>query len=239
MTPRLKVVATSLALAVLGSSAACTEAGPQTCSQRVGASRQSLAKAPRNGAQYGGMAIDAGGVSEGAGAPKSAASSGYGLIRIYVVLASPGAGLTEAQRSALTGTLNEIKGTGVLQAFLRFYYQDALTSKSNASETASKIRADIDSAKGSVQPFIDIIPFIQAGFLGPWGEWWGGDLEGSDFGSDPALRTLKTSVVDSLKSAFPSTFIQLRYPRDIATYYEGDPQIAFHDDSVRSQACPR
>jgi hypothetical protein len=79
---------------------------------------------------------------------------------------------------------------------------------------------------------LDVVPFIQAGFLGPWGEWWDGDLEGADPGTDQQLRTLKTGVVDALKSAFPSTFIQMRYPRDIATYYPDDPQISFHDDSV-------
>ena len=231
MTLRWPALAAGLALALMGASG-CTEARPQTCAQGLGESRQPLAKAPRNGAQYGGMAIDAGGISDGSGAPKAAADSGYGLLRIYVVLSAPGAGMTDAQRSALTSTLSEIKNTGVLQAFVRFYYQDALTSKANAADTAGKIRSDIESAKATLLPFVDIMPFIQAGFLGPWGEWWGGDLEGSDFGSDQALRTLKTSVVDSLKSAFPNTFIQLRYPRDIATYYEGDSQIAFHNDSV-------
>jgi hypothetical protein len=190
-----------------------------------------LAKAPRNGAQLGGMTIDAGGIAEGSGAPSAAADAGQGLIRIYVLLSAPGAGLSGAQKSALSGVLGDLRGKGV-QAFLRFYYENALTSKANAADTVSQINADIASAKPIVTPYLDIIPFLQAGFLGPWGEWWGGDLEGSDFGSDPELRTLKTGVVGGLKSAFPNTFIQLRYPRDIATYYENDPQIAFHDDSV-------
>ncbi len=191
-----------------------------------------LTKAPRNGAQMGGMLLDANGVSEGAGAPGAAADGGYGLIRIYVVLDYPGAGLSGSLSSALSSTLAEVQSTGVLQAFLRFYYADGVTSKSNAASTVSAIASDIAQAKGVVSGYVGVIPFIQAGFLGPWGEWWGGDLEGGDFGSDSDLSTLKTGVVDALKQAFPHTFIHLRMPRDIATYYPDDPQIAFHDDSV-------
>jgi hypothetical protein len=220
------------ALLVALAAAGCTNARVQTCSEPTQASQSPLLKAPRNGAQLGGMTIDAGGVSEGGGAPAAAAGSGYGVLRIYVLLSTPGAGLTDAQKSALSATLGEVKSSGTLQAFLRFYYAKPLTAKANAADTVSKISADIAAAKPIVSQYLDIIPFLQAGFLGPWGEWWGGDLEGADFGSDQDLRALKTGVVGALKSAFPSTFIQLRYPRDIATYYADDPQIAFHDDSV-------
>jgi Domain of unknown function (DUF4874) len=178
------------------------------------------------------MTIDSGGVSEGGGAPASAAKAGYGLLRIYVLLSAPGAGLSDAQKASLGSTLDDIKGGGVLQAFVRFYYETPVTSKANASQTVAKIASDIASAKPIVTPRLDVIPFIQAGFLGPWGEWWSGDLEGADLGKDQQLRTLKTGVVDALKSAFPSTFIQLRYPRDIANYYPDDPQVSWHDDSV-------
>lgn len=216
---------------LLADAAGCANA-QQMCAEPAKQTQSPLARAPRNGAQYGGMTIDSGGVSEGAGAPKAAADSGHGVIRIYVILSAPGAGLSVTQRSALAGTLGEIRSTGVLQALLRFYYQSPLTSKANAADSVNKIKADIASAKPTVAEYVDVIPFIQAGFLGPWGEWWGGDLEGGDFGTDQDLRVLKTGTVNALKAAFPSTFIQLRYPRDIATYYADDPQIAFHDDSV-------
>lgn len=226
-------LATGAALLVwpLATAAGCADNSPATCRESTQKLQSLLVKAPRNGAQLGGMTIDAGGIAEGGGAPAAAADAGQGLIRIYVLLSAPGAGLSGAQKSALSGVLGDLQSKGV-QAFLRFYYENALTSKANAADTVSKINADIASAKPIVSQYLDIIPFLQAGFLGPWGEWWSGDLEGSDFGSDQDLRTLKTGVVNGLKSAFPNTFIQLRYPRDIATYYEGDPQIAFHDDSV-------
>ncbi|HVY26427.1 MAG TPA: DUF4874 domain-containing protein [Polyangiaceae bacterium] len=215
----------------LATAAGCANGSPATCRESAHQLQSLLAKAPRNGAQLGGMTIDSGGIAEGGGAPAAAADAGQGLIRIYVLLSAPGAGLSGAQKSALSGVLSDLQSKGV-QAFLRFYYENALTSKANAADSVSKITADIASAKPIVSQYLAIIPFLQAGFLGPWGEWWSGDLEGSDFGSDQELRTLKTGVVNGLKSAFPNTFIQLRYPRDIATYYEGDPQIAFHDDSV-------
>lgn len=221
----------ALLLWPLATAAGCSNDSPSACRESVHQLQSLLAKAPRNGAQLGGMTIDSGGIAEGSGAAAAAADAGQGLIRIYVLLSAPGAGLSGAQKSALSGVLGDLQSKGV-QAFLRFYYENALTSKANAADTVSKINTDIASAKPIVTQYLDIIPFLQAGFLGPWGEWWSGDLEGSDFGSDQELRTLKTGVVNGLKSAFPNTFIQLRYPRDIATYYEGDPQIAFHDDSV-------
>jgi hypothetical protein len=202
-----------------------------TCKETSGLLQSSLSMAPRNGAQLGGMTIDAGGVSQGSGAPAAAGDAGYGLLRIYVILSAPGAGLSGEQSSALAGALDDARGRGV-QAFVRAYYQTPLASKANAAQTVASIHTDIAALKSVLTPRLDAIPFIQAGFLGPWGEWWDGDLEGADFGTDQQLRTLKTGVVDALRSAFPQTFIQLRYPRDIATYYPDDPQIAFHDDSV-------
>ncbi len=211
-------------------SVACSKQPQKAC--QPGQTEDPLSEAPRNGAQMGGMTITSSGVSGGAGAPQAAADGGFGLLRLYVILDYPGSGLSSAQREALDSTLDAIASTGVLQAFLRFYYEDPITSKSDAGATVAAIASDIDDAADIISAHLDIIPFLQAGFLGPWGEWWSGDLEGGDFGTDQELRTLKTGVVDKLKSTFPSTFIQLRYPRDIATYYPDDPQIAFHDDSV-------
>lgn len=187
---------------LLADAAGCANA-QQMCAEPAKQTQSPLARAPRNGAQYGGMTIDPGGVSEGAGAPKAAADSGHGVIRIYVILSAPGAGLSVTQRSALAGTLGEIRSTGVLQALLRFYYQSPLTSKANAADSVNKIKADIASAKPTVAEYVDVIPFIQAGFLGPWGEWWGGDLEGGDFGTDQDLRVLKTGTVNALKPPTP------------------------------------
>jgi hypothetical protein len=211
-------------------SVACSKQPQKAC--QPGKTEEPLSEAPRNGAQMGGMTITSSGVTGGAGAPQAAADGGYGLLRLYVILDHPGSGLSSAQREGLDSTLDAITATGVLQAFLRFYYATPITSKSDASATVAAIASDIDDAADVVNDHIAHIPFIQAGFLGPWGEWWSGDLEGADFGTDQELRTLKTGVVDKLKSTFPATFIQLRYPRDIATYYADDPQIAFHDDSV-------
>jgi hypothetical protein len=213
-------------------SVACSRPAAEACFEPVGQAQSPLGKAPRNGAQYGGTTVDASGVSEGQGAPGAAADQGYGLLRIYVLLQAPGAGLTEAQKSGLADVLDDVRDTGALQAFVRAYYESPVTSKADAAGTKAKIASDIAALEPILSSRLDIIPFIQAGFLGPWGEWWDGDLEGADPGTDQQLRTLKTGVVDALKSAFPTTFIQMRYPRDIATYYPDDPQISFHDDSV-------
>lgn len=187
---------------------------------------------PRNGSQPGGMKINASGnVVEGAGKIEAAAKNGHGIVRVYVVLDHPGQGVSPGLSAALEGILRSARGVGV-RVFPRFYYESPVTSKQDAAATAQKIASDIKAAAPIVNRFTDVIPFVQAGFLGPWGEWWGGDLEGADLGDDAALRALKTGVVDAWKQAVPGLPVQMRYPRDIATYYPDDARVAFHDDAV-------
>ncbi|RKO95676.1 hypothetical protein CAUPRSCDRAFT_12623 [Caulochytrium protostelioides] len=76
---------------------------------------------------------------------------------------------------------------------------------------------------------------IQAGFLGAqWGEWWGGrHAPDSDHGRDARVKEAKMLVVQSLlNTGIP---VSLRYPRDIANFFQNIPLIGWHNDAVLAQ----
>jgi len=229
------IVARSLCMLSLGAAcvAGCSSAAHLPNEDVV--ESQGLTVAARNGAQPGGIELDANGnYVAGDDRVNYTLNNGYGIIRVYAVLGNPGDGASSGLQARLGQIFQAIRdgGRGSVKVFVRFYYATPLTWKSGSADSASRIRRDIGSVQGLINGYRDVIPFLQAGFLGPWGEWWGGDLEGSDYGTDSDLRTLKTGVVDALKAAFPGMPIQMRYPRDIATYYANDAQIAFHDDAI-------
>lgn len=227
---RTSCVLSMIAFGIAGcSSAASTE--PSTGES----ASEALTVVARNGAQPGGIQLDKdGNYTAGSDRVSYTLNNGYGIIRVYAVLGNPGDGASSGLSARLAQIFQAIRdgGQGSVKVFVRFYYETPITWKSGSSDTAARIRRDIASVQGLINDYRDVIPFMQAGFLGPWGEWWGGDLEGSDYGTDNDLRTLKTGVVDAMKAAFPGLPIQMRYPRDIATYYANDSQIAFHDDAV-------
>lgn len=66
------------------------------------------------------------------------------------------------------------------------------------------------------------IGFIQAGFLGFWGEWhtW---PNSNWFASD----VFQQEVMDAFVESFPDTFVQLRYP----TSFSAEKNLGYHDDS--------
>lgn len=73
----------------------------------------------------------------------------------------------------------------------------------------------------------DVIAFVQAGFVGAWGEWH----TSSNGLTEPAART---RIKDALLAAVPaSRFVQFRYPPYIIEWKEApgnDARIGFHND---------
>ena len=109
----------------------------------------------------------------------------------------------------LDAGLTAVRAAGT-KVFLRAYYIDG-------AQTADPATSRIVSHIGQLQPLLadhaDVIAFVQAGFLGPWGE----------FHSTAATSNGEwTQVIDALFSALPSTrMMQFRTPSYKNTYFGG------------------
>ncbi len=78
----------------------------------------------------------------------------------------------------------------------------------------------------------DIIAFIEAGFIGQWGEWHHSNngLTRDDFGciteatyKQQSPWSSQKQVVQALLNAVPDRFVNLRYSRDKRAMYDGNP----------------
>ncbi|EGF92709.1 hypothetical protein ABI_11460 [Asticcacaulis biprosthecium C19] len=98
----------------------------------------------------------------------------------------------------------------------------------------SRILSHLSQLKPVFQSNVDVIAFVQAGFIGAWGEW---HTSSNDLTS-PANRT---AIKDALLDAVPSTrFIQFRYPPYVHDWYPtlsgldaafmGAFRVGFHND---------
>ena len=70
--------------------------------------------------------------------------------------------------SSIQNDLNLIRMAG-LKAIIRFTYSDSTDQPKDASKT--QILEHINQLKGILVQNVDIIAFVQAGFIGTWGEW--------------------------------------------------------------------
>ncbi|KAL7940439.1 hypothetical protein V8C42DRAFT_337514 [Trichoderma barbatum] len=76
-----------------------------------------------------------------------------------------------------------------------------------------------------------LIPVIQAGFLGPWGEWHDGPFCKSPGTSDTATNlAVKRSIVEILQRAGKK--VALRNPQDHRALFENNRAITLHNDCI-------
>lgn len=122
-----------------------------------------------------------------------------------------------------------------------YNYPDNETEYQNAKDaTLSRTKAHVAQLKALFERNSDVIAFMQAGFIGAWGEWH----TSSNGLTTPANRT---QVQDALLAALPTTrFVQFRYPEHLqgwaATLPSLDSAIAgsfrlgFHNDCFLASA---
>ncbi|KAJ3414377.1 hypothetical protein HDV05_006651 [Chytridiales sp. JEL 0842] len=114
---------------------------------------------------------------------------------------------------------------------LRFYYENG------EPQDFSVIQRDFKSFAPLLNSYRDVILTLQAGFLGcKWGEWWGSAMAPDvDEGKDPKVEHVKKSLIEMMKQNLEGVCISLRYPRDIANYFDADPRIGWHNDAILAQ----
>lgn len=124
--------------------------------------------------------------------------------------------LPQSLLDTLDSALADVR-TGGVKLILRFTYNFGPYPDSEPDASLDQVLRHIAQLKPLLQANGDVIAWMEAGFIGAWGEW-----HTSTHGLSEDLDA-KRAIVDALLDALPTDRqIQLRYPGDIRALY-GDP----------------
>lgn len=151
---------------------------------------------------------------DGRGLSGLRADRGVSLVRIDGRLDSwREAELPATLLSRLDARLDEVRAAG-LKTLLRFMYNEGPYPNSAPDASLDWILRHIAQLKPLLRKHADVIVWMEAGFIGAWGEW-----HTSTHGLDRDTGA-KRAVLDALLDALPpSRSILLRYPGDLASLY--------------------
>ncbi|WP_228238240.1 DUF4832 domain-containing protein [Allomuricauda sp. M10] len=154
--------------------------------------------------------------------------------RIYYLDAFKDADLSQAELDLITTDFERMRTAGI-KCILRFAYN---SDQNETDAPLSRVISHLDQLKPILTDNYDVIAFVQAGFIGSWGEW---------YYTTNNLTTLenKTAILNKLLEVLPKEIkVQVRtplYKQEIfnystamnATVGYGDSDIArvgFHND---------
>jgi hypothetical protein len=126
---------------------------------------------------------------------------------------------------------NDIRAAG-LKAIFRVAYNQGPYPDSEPDASKAWVLRHIEQLAPLFQKHSDVIAWVEAGFIGAWGEW---------HTSTNGLENLtdKRDILNALTAAIPNRFVQVRYPANIIEMYP-DPQeavktrVAHHNDCFLS-----
>jgi hypothetical protein len=156
------------------------------------------------------------------------------ILRVFYLDAFKDKAISNAELSLVESDLATIRNAG-LKAILRFAYTDDMQG-TDAPYTI--IEQHLDQLKTVFENNKDVIAFVQAGFIGAWGEW---------HSSSNGLATVENEklVLNKLLSVLPADImVQVRTPSakqqifnttqpvtaDIAYTVEGRARVGHHND---------
>ena len=144
-------------------------------------------------------------------------AAGYTLSRAYARLDEwRDTDLPQSFLDALDKSLDAVRATGI-KIILRFAYNFGPYPDSEPDASKTQMLRHLAQLKPVLHKHADVIAWMEAGFIGAWGEW-----HTSTHGIDTDMAA-KREIVTGLLDALPaSRMIQLRYPADI-TRLMGDP----------------
>jgi hypothetical protein len=167
-------------------------------------------------------------------APLSAAAlrkwrdSGISLVRMYYVISEfREAPLSEAMLERIGRDFASLREAG-MKVIPRFAYNFGPQGEPDA--TAERILEHLDQLKPALQANEDVIAFLEAGFIGTWGEWH--TSTNGLFDPIPGVWWQKVNeksrgIVNKLLEALPpGRMIALRYPRHKMDLWGPDPLTA-------------
>jgi hypothetical protein len=140
--------------------------------------------------------------------------------------------IAQTKLDELSRAFSQIRNHGLMVIF-RAAYGFSSTAEYRDPTSLALIRSHITQIEPILRDNADLLLSVQAGFLGPWGEWHHSNL-GSEDGVPDA--TVINDLLEALADAVPeSVSIAVRRPRFIRAI---DPQridvrrIAFHNDGL-------
>ena len=140
--------------------------------------------------------------------------SGISLIRMYYVLSEfRDAPLSVAVLAKIDADFRAIRDSG-MKVIPRFAYNFGPIGEPDAS--TERILAHLDQLEPALQAGADVIAFVEAGFIGNWGEWHHStnSLLNDPRATSGYMNDSSRAIVQKLLAVVPpGRMIALRYPR--------------------------
>ncbi len=141
---------------------------------------------------------------------------------------------TDIPQDVFTGlqtNFDDIRAGGV-KAIVRFAYNQGPYPDSEPDASKKQILRHIEQLTPLLQNNADVIAWLEAGFIGAWGEW-----HTSTNGLDNL--TDKRDILTALIAAIPDRYVQVRYPANIIDMYPSPDdavkaRVAHHNDCFLS-----
>ena len=155
-------------------------------------------------------------MDDGADAYRNGIRIVYAMVRLdaYKRSALP-ASLLAGLRTGLSNARQA--GVKVIPRFVYNYPANETEYRDVTDASLSRVLAHIAQLKPVLQENSDVIAYLQAGFIGAWGEW-------HTSSNDLASSSNRTTIRDALLDAMPKDqFVQFRYPSHLMAWFAGAP----------------
>jgi hypothetical protein len=131
----------------------------------------------------------------------------------------------------LQTNFEDIREAGI-KAIIRFAYNKGPYPDSEPDASKSQILKHIRQLTPLLQTNMDVIAWVEAGFIGAWGEWHT-STNGLDNIQD------KQEILNAILAAIPDRYVQVRYPANIIEMYPNPEdaakaRVAHHNDCFLS-----
>jgi hypothetical protein len=139
--------------------------------------------------------------------------------------------LPEELLNGLQTNFDDIRAAGV-KAIIRFAYNQGPYPDTEPDASKAQILRHIEQLTPLLKNNTDVIAWVEAGFIGAWGEWHT-STNGLDNLPD------KQAILNAILAAMPNRYVQVRYPANIIEMYPNPAdavtaRVAHHNDCFLS-----
>ena len=139
--------------------------------------------------------------------------------------------LPEELLNGLQTNFDDIREAGI-KAIIRFAYNQGPYPDTEPDASKAQILRHIEQLTPLLQSNTDVIAWVEAGFIGAWGEWHT-STNGLDNIQD------KQEILNAVLAAIPNRFVQVRYPANVIEMYPSPEdavtaRVAHHNDCFLS-----